>query len=50
MFFKLAISTVALATLVGAATVKRVACPDGKNFASSEAVSCLLFLVQYNES
>lgn len=39
MVFKLAIATVALAAFAGAATVKRVACPDGKNFASHEAVS-----------
>lgn len=39
MVFKLAIATVALAAFAGAANVKRVACPDGKNFASHEAVS-----------
>ena len=38
MVFKLAVATVAVAALVGAANYKRVACPDGKNTASHEAV------------
>lgn len=45
MVFKLAVATVALAALAGAANVKRVACPDGVNFASHEAVRSTTFLV-----
>lgn len=41
MVFKLAVSLVVLAGLVGAANIKRVACPDGKNFATNEAVRSL---------
>ena len=39
MVFKIAASLIALATIVTAASAKRVACPDGKNFATNEAVS-----------
>ena len=45
MVFKLTVATIALAAFAGAATVKRVACPDGKNFASNEAVSFEPFFV-----
>lgn len=45
MVFKLALATVALAALAGAAHIKRVACPDGKNFATNEAVSYLCYLL-----
>ena len=41
MVFKLSVAFVALAALANAATVKRVACPDGKNFASNAAVRLL---------
>lgn len=39
MVFKLAVATVAFAAFAAAATTKAVKCPDGKNFASHEAVS-----------
>jgi hypothetical protein len=39
MVFKLSVAVVALAALAGAANYKRVACPDGKNTATNEAVS-----------
>lgn len=41
MVFKLTVATIALVALAGAATVKRVTCPDGVNTASNEAVSAL---------
>ena len=44
MVFKLAAALVALATAVTAANIKRVACPDGVNFASNEAVCSFSFL------
>ena len=41
MVFKLAVIniTIALAISAFAATTKRIKCPDGKSFASNEAVS-----------
>ncbi|KAL5523444.1 hypothetical protein ACEPAG_7617 [Sanghuangporus baumii] len=42
MLSKITLSTVALATLAGAANYKRVTCPDGKNTASNEAC-CVFF-------
>ncbi|OCB89393.1 manganese peroxidase 2 [Sanghuangporus baumii] len=42
MLSKITLSTVALATLAGAANYKRVTCPDGKNTASNEAC-CIFF-------
>ena len=39
MVFKISAALVALFAAANAATVKRVACPDGKNFATNEAVS-----------
>ncbi|EJD02558.1 manganese peroxidase 2 [Fomitiporia mediterranea MF3/22] len=45
MVFKLAVATVALAAAAGAANVKRVACPDGKNTASNEAC-CVFFALR----
>lgn len=38
MVFKLTVAVVALAALASAANFKRVACPDGKNSATHEAV------------
>ena len=38
MVFKLAASFIALAAVASAAHIKRVACPDGKNFATNAAV------------
>ena len=38
MVFKLSAVVIALATLVSAANYKRVACPDGVNTATDEAV------------
>ena len=38
MVFKLSIATVAFAALVSAAGIRKVACPDSKNFASNAAV------------
>jgi hypothetical protein len=43
MFFKHSVAVVALAALASAAYYKRVACPDGKNTATNEAV-CLIRL------
>ena len=41
MVFKLAAAAIALAAFANAANVKRVACPDGVNVASHEAVRSL---------
>ncbi|KAI5116828.1 hypothetical protein M0805_006240 [Coniferiporia weirii] len=45
MVFKLAIATVSLAALAGAANYKRVVCPDGVNVASHEAC-CAFFALR----
>lgn len=42
MVFKLSVALFALAATVSAATVKRVACPDGKHTATNKAC-CVFF-------